>query len=97
MFEDIVLLDKKAVGLVCEAADELDLAMSIKGVEKPVREHIFTSATPALFERLKNTIEDMGPVRLSEVERAQQRIVKRIRSMEERGEIQVINPRESVV
>ncbi|MBB6479655.1 flagellar motor switch protein FliM [Spirochaeta isovalerica] len=88
VFEDIVLLDSRAVARLAQRVDLKDLCLAMKMVaEDSVREHIFTSIPPAEADELKKCLEEKGRVLITEVDKAQQRIVSVIRQMEEEGEM----------
>jgi flagellar motor switch protein FliM len=87
VFEDITLLDRKAVTLVLEEAPEEDLLLSLKAVPENVRLFIWECVPRARVEALRARLEQMGSVRLTDVDAAQQRIVGIIRRMEEEGKI----------
>lgn len=87
VFEDIVMLDDRGIQLVLREADSKDLALAIKGSNPEVGEKIMHNMSARASQMLKEDIEFMGPVRLRDVEDAQQRIVKVIRRLEESGAI----------
>ncbi len=97
LFEDLVLLDPKAIALVLNEADEADVALSLRGVSQQVRDHVFAGAGPELAARVTTVMEETGPVRLSDVERAQMRIVSIIRKLEQRGDIHIARVDETVL
>lgn len=87
VFEDIVMLDDRGIQLVLREVDSKDLALAIKGSNPEVGEKIMHNMSARASQMLKEDIEFMGPVRLRDVEDAQQRIVKVIRQLEESGTI----------
>ncbi|HVJ49542.1 flagellar motor switch protein FliG [Desulfitobacterium sp.] len=87
VFEDIVILDDRGIQLVLREVDSKDLALAIKGSNPEVGEKIMSNMSARASQMLKEDIEFMGPVRLRDVEEAQQRIVKVIRRLEESGAI----------
>jgi flagellar motor switch protein FliG len=89
VFEDIVLLDSKDVQKVMKKADVDVLLRAMKAAPDEVKTFIWGCAPREDGERLKARLKELGPVRLLDVERAQQRIVGLIREMEEAGEIVV--------
>ena len=64
-----------------------DLALALKVSSEEVQEVIFRNMSKRMVETFKQDMEFMGPVRLRDVEEAQQRIVGIIRRLEESGEI----------
>lgn len=97
VFEDIMLLDDRAVQLVMRQVDTHDVALALKTASEEVAEKIFRNMSKRAGEMLKEDIEFMGPVRLREVEEAQQRIVTVIRQLEDTGEIIIARGGESEV
>ncbi len=87
VFEDITLLDDRAVQQVLREVDSKELALALKSVEDRVREKVFNNMSKRAASMLQEDMEFMGPVRLRDVEDAQQRIVNIIRRLEEAGEI----------
>ncbi|MGF7185185.1 flagellar motor switch protein FliG [Desulfitispora alkaliphila] len=87
VFEDVVLLDDRGVQQVLREIDTGDLALALKGSSEEVAEKFQKNMSQRAAEMLKEDIEYMGPVRLRDVEDAQQRIVNTIRKLEELGEI----------
>jgi len=87
VFEDVVLLDNRSVQRVLREVESQDLALALKGASSEVAEKIFANMSTRAAEMLREDIEFMGPVRLRDVEEAQQRIVNVIRRLEEMGEI----------
>lgn len=87
VFEDIALLDTRAVQLLNRVTDMKDMSLALKTASEDVKNVIFSNLSKRAAEMLKEDIEFLGPVRLREVEEAQQRIVNEIRRLEEAGEI----------
>ncbi|MGL5253877.1 MAG: flagellar motor switch protein FliG [Brevinema sp.] len=87
VFEDIITLDDKSIQKVMRNIDNNDLSKALKSVDSEVQEKIFRNMSKRAAGMLKDDMEFMGPVRLKEVEEAQQKIVSVIRKLEEQGEI----------
>jgi flagellar motor switch protein FliG len=87
VFEDIVLLDDRSIQKVLREVDGQELAKALKGVDAEVQEKIYKNMSKRAATMLKEDMEFMGPVRLKDVEEAQQKIVSIIRHLEETGEI----------
>jgi len=87
VFEDTKILDDRAVQTVLGQADKKDLALAMKSVTDDVKEKIFRNMSKRAAGSLQEDMDFMGPVRLKDVEDAQQRIVNIIRRLEESGEI----------
>ncbi len=89
VFEDIVLLDDRAIQKVLREVDTGELAKALRGVEAEVQDKIFRNMSKRAASMLKEEMEYMGPVRLKDVEETQQKIVSIIRKLEDQGEIVV--------
>lgn len=87
VFEDILLLDDRAIQRVLRDVDNNDLAIACKGSGEEVQNAIFSNMSKRLAEMIKEDMEFMGPVRMKDVEEAQQKIVNIIRKLEDSGEI----------
>lgn len=87
IFEDIVTLDDSAIQRILRDIDTKVLALALKGVDVEVSDRIYKNVSKRGAEMLKEEIEYMGPVRLRDVEEAQQQIVAVIRQLDETGEI----------
>lgn len=86
-FEDIITLEKGDVQKVLRDVKNDDLALALKGVSDEIKNFIYTNLSTRAVETLKEDLQFMGPIRLSAVEEAQQRIVTVIRRLDEKGEI----------
>ncbi|HID95617.1 MAG TPA: flagellar motor switch protein FliG [Candidatus Latescibacteria bacterium] len=87
VFEDILLLDDSAVQKVMREVDIKQLSLALKAAGEDVKEKIFHNVSERVATMVKEEIEYMGPVRLKDVEGAQQKIVEIIRRLEDEGEI----------
>jgi len=89
VFEDIVLLDDRAIQKVLREVDTAELAKALRGVEAEVQDKIFRNMSKRASQLLKEEMEYMGPIRIKDVEETQQKIVSIIRKLEDAGEIVV--------
>ncbi len=87
IFEDIITLDNIYIQRVLRELDNDVLALALKGASDEVRMRIFKNMSSRAAEILKENLEDLGPVRLRDVEEAQQKVVSVIRQLDEAGEI----------
>ena len=87
VFEDILLLDDRSVQRVLRDVDNNDLAIALKGSNEQVQAAIFNNLSKRLAAMIKEDMEFMGPVRMKDVEEAQQKIVNIIRKLEDSAEI----------
>jgi flagellar motor switch protein FliG len=86
-FDDVLHLDDRSVQRVLRQIDAKDLALALKGASEDLRTHIFRNMSSRAAEMLRDEIKLSGPVRLRNVEEAQQRIVAIIRQLDEAEEI----------
>ena len=87
LFEDIINLDSTAIQRFIREVDNNELAVALKGATQEVGEVIFTNMSKRMSDMIKEDMDFMGPVRLRDVEEAQQKIVNIIRKLEDQGEI----------
>ncbi len=87
VFEDILLLDSRSIQRVLRDVDNNELGLALKGSNEEVQNVIFENLSKRLAEMIKEDMEFMGPVRMKDVEEAQQKIVNIIRKLEDSGEI----------
>ncbi len=87
VFEDILLLDDRAIQRVLRDVDNSDLSMALKGANEQVQAAIFKNMSSRLAAMIKEDMEFMGPVRMKDVEESQQKIVNIIRKLEDSAEI----------
>lgn len=87
VFEDILQLDNRSIQRFLHEVDNSQLALALKGATEEVQNVIYSNMSKRLAEMIKEDIEYMGPVRLKDVEEAQQKIVNVIRKLEDAGEI----------
>lgn len=87
VFEDIITLDDVSIQRVLREVETKELALALKGCSEEVANCIFRNQSKRAAAALKEDIEFLGPVRLMDVEKSQQRIVSIIRRLDEAGEI----------
>ena len=87
VFEDILLLDDRAIQRVLRDVDNSDLGVALKGANDEVQAAIFKNLSTRLAAMIREDMEFMGPVRMKDVEEAQQKIVGIIRKLEDSAEI----------
>ena len=96
-FEDLVRLDNKIVqSLLKEIASE-ELAIALKGASDTIKEKIFSNMSERASAMLKEDLEAMGPVRLSEVGQAQTKIALTAKRLEAEGKIIITGENEKFV
>ncbi|MEO1062698.1 MAG: flagellar motor switch protein FliG [Actinomycetota bacterium] len=87
VFEDIVEMSDRDLQEMLRTIDGKTLALATKGVKEPVRQKVFSNLSERASNTLKEEIEYLGAVKLSEVESAQSAIVAEIRRLDEEGRI----------
>ena len=87
VFEDIAKLNNVTVQRVLREINNADLAVALKMATEDVQRTIFTNISKRLQEMIKDDMEVMGPIRVRDVEEAQQKIVNVIRKLQDTGEI----------
>ena len=87
VFEDILALDDRTIQRVLRDVQNDELAIALKGSNEDVQAAIFNNLSKRLAAMIKEDMDFMGPVRMKDVEEAQQKIVNVIRKLEDTGEI----------
>ena len=87
VFDDIIALDNRSIQRFLREVDNNQLALALKGSSEGVQKTIFGNMSKRMQDMIKEDIDYMGPVRLRDVEDAQQKIVNIIRKLEDAGEI----------
>jgi flagellar motor switch protein FliG len=86
-FEDMVLIDQRGMQLVIKEVPQQDLVMAMKTASEPIKELIFSAMSQRAAEMLREDLEVLGPVKVADVEKAQQALVRVARKMEEEGRL----------
>jgi len=97
VFEDLTLLPDNFIQRVLKEVDSKDLVLAMRGSNEDVNSRILKNMSKRAAEMIKEEIEFMGPVRLKEVEKAQQKVVSIIRKLDESGEIIISRGGEDVI
>ena len=87
VFEDILLVNDKGIQSLLKEVENEELALALKTASEDMKEKIFTNMSERAAQLIKEDMEYMGPVRLSDVESSQQRIVDIVRRLEDAGEV----------
>lgn len=88
-FENLAVLSSRDLQRVMREIDSKDLVISLKSASRRLQEALLGAVSKRAAETIKEEIEMLGPVRLSEVENAQDRIIQAVRMLEEEGEITI--------
>lgn len=87
VFEDIITLDDMSIQRILREVDAKELSLALKGCSEEVADKIYKNQSKRAAASLKEDMEFLGPVRLMDVEKSQQKIVSVIRRLDEAGEI----------
>jgi len=87
VFEDIGMVNDKGIQSVLKEVDNDELALALKTASTDLRDKIFKNMSERAARLINEDMEYMGPVRVSDVEAAQQRIVDIVRRLEDAGEV----------
>ena len=87
VFEDILLVNDKGIQSVLKEVDNDELALALKTASDELKEKVFKNMSERASQLIQEDMEYMGPVRVSDVEAAQQRVVDVVRRLEDAGEI----------
>jgi len=87
VFEDVRQVDDKGIQTILKEVDNDQLALALKTASEELQKKIFTNMSERAATLIKEDMQYMGPVRVSDVEAAQQRIVDIVRRLEDSGEI----------
>ncbi|MBX3322837.1 MAG: flagellar motor switch protein FliG [Phycisphaeraceae bacterium] len=89
VFEDIMLVNDKGIQAVLKEVENDELALALKTASPELQEKILGNMSERASALIKEDMEFMGPVRVSDVEAAQQRIVDTVRRLEEAGDVMI--------
>ena len=87
VFEDILRINDRGIQAVLKEIDNEQLALSLRTASDDLKEKMFTNMSERAVQLIKEEMEFMGPVRVTDVESAQQKIVDIVRRLEDAGEI----------
>jgi len=97
VFEDIITLDDVSIQRFLREIDVKDLSLALKGCSEEVQNAIFKNQSKRAAASLKEDMEFLGPVRIVDVEKSQQKIVGILRRLDEAGEIVISRGGESTI
>ncbi|MGH7996762.1 MAG: FliG C-terminal domain-containing protein, partial [Opitutaceae bacterium] len=90
-FEDLSRLQAADLQRVLREVEMGNLAIAMKSASEPLREKIYAALSKRAAEGLREEIQLLGPVRLKDVESAQDGIIQAVRHLEEEGQISLDN------
>lgn len=97
LFEDVVHFDDKTVQLIINEMEKADLVLGLKGVDEAISQKFLGNMSSRAADMLREDMEAMGPVPLKDVKDAQNRIIKKIKELEDAGQISTRMNEEEVV
>ncbi|HCS54113.1 flagellar motor switch protein FliG [Rubinisphaera sp.] len=89
VFDDLMKLDNKAIQSLLKEVDNSQWALALKGASEEIREKVLSNLSQRASEMLREEMEFLGSVRVSDVEAMQSQIVDVVRRLEDSGEIVV--------
>ncbi len=89
-FADISKLTDREIQLLLRETDQKDLVVAFKAAEEVLKEKILVNMSEEVRKSVRDEMEALGPMRLSEVEEVQLRIVQQVRRLEEQGKITIV-------
>jgi len=93
VFEDLLLVDQNGIKEILARTDRKVLTMALKGTSEQLRNHFLEGMSQRGAEMLKEDMESLGPIKVRDVESAQQQIITLVRQLETEG---VVNLKGSV-
>jgi flagellar motor switch protein FliG len=87
VFDDLENIDDRGIQLILKELSTEDLALALKTASEGLKEKIFKNMSQRAVQILKEEMETRGPVKVSDVEKAQQNIVRIARKLDEEGKI----------
>jgi flagellar motor switch protein FliG len=96
-FEDFVRVSSPDLQRILREVETRDLAISLKSAREPLKKAFFAGMSKRAAEGLKEEMEMLGPVRMKDVEAAQDRLIAAARSLEEKGEVTLVEEEANAV
>lgn len=87
VFEDLITIDDRGMQLILKEISKDDLVLALKTASEALREKILRNMSQRAAELLREDMEVMGPVRVNDVERAQQKITQMAKRLEAEGKL----------
>lgn len=89
-FDDIATLTDREIQLILREVDSKDLAVALRGASPEMQNRIFANVSDRVGEMMREEMDFSGPVRLSDVEEIQIRVVQTVRQLEEAGQVSIV-------
>ena len=91
VFDDLIKVDDRGMQSILKEVGKEELVVALKTASDELKEKIFKNMSERAAEMLKEDFEALGPMRISDIEKAQQSIIKTAKSLEEKGEIAIVS------
>jgi len=85
VFDDLQLLDQNAIKVIVGKVDKKVLTIALKGTSEQLKAHLLTAMSQRAADMLREDMEALGPVKIKDVEGAQQEIINLVRELEAEG------------
>lgn len=95
VFDDLLKLDNKAIQALLKEVDNSQWAVALKGASEEIKQKILGNLSQRAADLLREEMQYLGPVKVSDVESVQQQIVDAVRRLEDAGEIEVTTGKET--
>ena len=97
VFDDLIKLDDRGMQELMKEISKEDLPVALRGANTDIKDKFFKNMSSRAAEMLRDDMESKGPVKITDVERAQQNILKVCRKLEEEGRIVVAGAGEEML
>ena len=87
VFDNLIMSDDKSMQIIIRSVDTEDLVLGLKGADEPLSEKILSCMSTRAAANVRDEMEALGPVRLTEVQEAQKRIINVARRLSDEGSI----------
>ncbi|MEJ7620757.1 MAG: flagellar motor switch protein FliG [Aquificaceae bacterium] len=88
-FEDIRKLDNRAIVEILKAVEKSTLIVALKGAPEDIKEKFFSNMSKKAADIMREDMDALGPVRASEVEKAQKQVIQVIKNLADQGIIDI--------
>jgi flagellar motor switch protein FliG len=86
-FDDLAKLDTAGIQTLLRVVDKDTLARALKGASEPIRDYFFSGMSSRASKLLTDDMQSLGPLRLKEVDEAQQKMVNLAKDLADKGEL----------
>ena len=90
VFDDIANLTDREIQMILREVDTKDLAIALKGGSEELQDRIFGNVSERVGTMIKEEMQFSGPIRMSDVEEVQLRVVQTVRQLEEAGQVTIV-------